>query len=67
MPEGKFTSQADRTSLANPVEGRIYLKAALNKGSEQDLLEALHDIIDSLNDAEDESSEVFSLPLLKAA
>lgn len=62
MQERKSMEKADLSLLANPIQGRIYLKAALDRGDEQDFLQALHNVIDSLVDSEDRSSETSSSP-----
>jgi len=61
MQEHKFIEGVDLNLLANPIEGRTYLKAALNTGNERDFLQALHNIMDGLLAAENTASKTFPI------
>lgn len=51
MEELKSVKEINQNFLTNPAQGQLYLKAALERGNEQDFLQALHNIMDSLLDS----------------
>lgn len=68
MRECNSLKKIDRSSLANPEQGRAYLKAALKLNDEQEFLSALHAVMDSFADSEfGSNSEVSVLPTLENA
>ncbi|MEM7595375.1 MAG: hypothetical protein AAF383_28410 [Cyanobacteria bacterium P01_A01_bin.83] len=52
MKEQMLVEKISPTILINPEQGRAYLKSALAQNDEKILLQALHDIIDSLLESE---------------
>jgi len=63
MSECSSFGKVDRGWLANPEQGRAYLKAALKQNDEREFLSALHAIMDSLVDSEfNTNSEASVLP-----
>lgn len=62
MQEYKLIEETGLNLLANPIQGRAYLKAALNQGDEQIFLQTLHEIMDSLLSSEDGEYGLSSFP-----